>query len=337
RHLITEAVRGEGAYLRDVLGHRFMPDYHDRAELAPRDEVSLLRIINKPPRGISEETVKTLLRVAVAKGKSLWDAVPEARRSGAVSQKAADAVDRFRKLMERFRASFKTVSLRDAARELINAVDYRAELARQYKEENEREQRWKAVEEVVNAMSQYEEQADSPSLAEFLSEVTLDGRDQPSDEKEKHREAVSLMTLHSAKGLEFPIVFLVGLEEGILPHKRSIADSDAAIDEERRLCYVGITRAQDELTISLAKARMKWGKPRPTIPSRFLFELRGDADNPQLLAAQKRAAQKQATGRTSPPKKKVAPPKKKTKSPSPRRSGTASGNAKRPVKRKKRP
>jgi DNA helicase-2/ATP-dependent DNA helicase PcrA len=104
------------------------------------------------------------------------------------------------------------------------------------------------------------------------------------------------MTLHSAKGLEFPEVYLVGMEEGILPHRRAIESGDDAIDEERRLCYVGATRAQDRLTLSLALSRQKWGKPRPSDPSRFLFELTGQAENPQeavrkaLSRRRKRAA-----------------------------------------------
>jgi DNA helicase-2/ATP-dependent DNA helicase PcrA len=99
------------------------------------------------------------------------------------------------------------------------------------------------------------------------------------DDKEKQlaRNAVALMTLHSAKGLEFPHVYMVGLEEGILPHHRSLKESDS-VEEERRLCYVGITRAQERLTLSLSLTRMKWGKPRDTIPSRFLYEIMGQAD-----------------------------------------------------------
>ncbi|MEC7449045.1 MAG: 3'-5' exonuclease, partial [Planctomycetota bacterium] len=116
------------------------------------------------------------------------------------------------------------------------------------------------------------------------------------DEKEKQisGNAIVLMTLHSAKGLEFPEVFLVGLEEGILPHHRSVAAEGEAIDEERRLCYVGITRAQERLTLTLPLSRMKWGRPRDTIPSRFLFEIMGKAEHAAKYA---KRAKNQITGR----------------------------------------
>ena len=95
-----------------------------------------------------------------------------------------------------------------------------------------------------------------------------------------------LMTLHAAKGLEFKEVYMVGMEEGILPHHRSVgSDNVLAVDEERRLCYVGITRAQRRLTLTLSLSRMKWGKQRPTIPSRFLYEITGQAENPNYQKA----------------------------------------------------
>jgi DNA helicase II / ATP-dependent DNA helicase PcrA len=142
------------------------------------------------------------------------------------------------------------------------------------------------VEEVVNSVAEYAAEADEPTLSGFLDQVTLAGREfgSPKD-KAKQQNAVWLMTYHSAKGLEFPIVYMVGMEEGVLPHSRSLRDNPDDVDEERRLCYVGITRAQEELSLTLPLERMKWGKPRPTFPSRFLYELTGQADNPNRIAA----------------------------------------------------
>ena len=122
-------------------------------------------------------------------------------------------------------------------------------------------------------------------MSGFLQEVALTGSEADQDKESKlERDAVALMTLHAAKGLEFPEVYMVGMEEGTLPHHRSIATPGADVDEERRLCYVGVTRAQRRLTLTLALTRNKWGKPRPTLPSRFLYELTGRADNPNYLA-----------------------------------------------------
>jgi DNA helicase II / ATP-dependent DNA helicase PcrA len=136
-----------------------------------------------------------------------------------------------------------------------------------------------AVEEVVNALAAYEKTNKKATLGGFLDELTLGERDL-SDDKEKQlaKNAIALMTLHSAKGLEFPHVYMVGMEEGILPRHRSLKEGGDDVDEERRLCYVGITRALEKLTLSLALTRMKWGKPRDTTPSRFLFELIGQAE-----------------------------------------------------------
>ncbi len=147
---------------------------------------------------------------------------------------------------------------------MIQKIRYQDEINRLYKEPNDQIARWNAVEEVVNALGSYTKRAKKPTLSGFLDEIALAGRD---DEKDKEtqlaRNAIALMTLHSAKGLEFPHVYLVGMEEGLLPHHRSIAAEGPAIDEERRLCYVGVTRARDRLTLSLALSRNKWGKSRP--------------------------------------------------------------------------
>jgi DNA helicase-2/ATP-dependent DNA helicase PcrA len=255
----------------------------------PQDEVSLRRILNTPPRGIGDKTVKTLVERAVKDGKTLWDVMASPGANG-LPANAAEAVARFVALIRQQQPLFagadgKRPALADALRRFIDRINYRSELERQYPDESEREMRMNGVEELVNALASYEQEAKKPSLGEFLDEVTLGERDFGNDkEKQLARNAIALMTLHSAKGLEFPHVYLVGMEEGVLPHHRTLKpESGEDVDEERRLCYVGITRAQEYLTISLPLTRMKWGKARETIPSRFLYEMTGQAENPNYV------------------------------------------------------
>jgi DNA helicase II / ATP-dependent DNA helicase PcrA len=248
----------------------------------PRDEVSLLRVINTPPRGIGARAVEVLLARAVSLGRPLWEVLPDAAALG-LPEPAVKGVAAFRRLIEGCQERLSGRPAVDVVGEMIHTIGYQAEINRQYKEPAEQLARWNSVEEVVNALGGYQRRAEEPSLAGFLEDIALVGRDdQPDKESQLARNAIVLMTLHSAKGLEFPQVYLVGMEEGILPHHRSVGD-DRAIDEERRLCYVGVTRAKDTLTLSLALNRVKWGKGRPTTPSRFLFELIGKADNPQAM------------------------------------------------------
>jgi superfamily I DNA/RNA helicase len=267
-----------------------------KAIVYPRDEVNLLRIINNPPRGIGEKSVESILKDAVGRGVPVWNVltdvvgtrgVPlleEGTRSvpSTLSLPAAAraAIARFVVLLERYHNESRTQRpLVDLVRRLIAEIGYQNEIKRLYPDPQEQEARWQSVEDVVNALAAYEQSAKQPTLGDFIDEVAL-GQQDMGDEKEKQlaRNSVALMTLHSAKGLEFPHVYMVGLEEGILPHHRSLkADSDD-VDEERRLCYVGITRAQERLTLSLSLTRMKWGKPRDTIPSRFLYEIMGQAE-----------------------------------------------------------
>jgi DNA helicase-2/ATP-dependent DNA helicase PcrA len=252
-----------------------------------------LRIINVPARGISQATVKRLLEVAIQRGKPIWEMLAHAGDFG-LPAAAVEAVERFRAMIERFRGQAKKQSPAEVTKTLIREVAYKDEITRQYPDASEQEARWAAVEEMVNAVASYAQRAAQPTLAGFLQEVALTGSEADDDKESKlERNAVALMTLHAAKGLEFKEVYMVGMEEGTLPHHRSIAEPGAAVDEERRLCYVGVTRAQRRLTLTLALNRRKRGKSRPTIPSRFLYELAGKADNPNYLAAkhgQKRQA-----------------------------------------------
>ncbi|HLJ12458.1 MAG TPA: UvrD-helicase domain-containing protein [Planctomycetaceae bacterium] len=251
----------------------------------PEDEISLLRIINVPARGIGTGTVEKLVQRAVQQRSRVWNIIPEALGDPAFSAAAHDALAGFRALVVRHREQFEENprQMSRCLKELIAEIDYEGEVKKQYDEPLEQEQRMASLGELASALGQYETRAADPTLAGFLEDSALTGRDEENDADEQlSQRGIKLMTLHSAKGLEFSRVFLVGMEEGILPHKRSLEDAEASVAEERRLCYVGMTRARDHLTLTRAVSRKKWGKPRPTLPSRFLFEMTG---RPTPLAA----------------------------------------------------
>ncbi len=245
----------------------------------PHDEPSLLRIINTPPRSIGAATVKQLLGAATSGGGHIWDVLPSAGSSGLISPAATVAVGKFHALIATLSDAAKEIPIADLVRFVLKKTDYRRELERAYPDPNDRDARNASLEEIVNAAANYEEHTEEPTLIGFLDEIALGNRDTDEKENQLKSNAIALMTLHSAKGLEFPYVYMAGMEEGILPHRRSVEDEDgSAIDEERRLCYVGVTRAQDQLTLSFALTRRKWGKSRDTVPSRFLYEMTGQAD-----------------------------------------------------------
>jgi DNA helicase-2/ATP-dependent DNA helicase PcrA len=263
--------------VRDVLSYL-------RVVANPSDEVSLLRVINTPARGIGASTIEVLMQVAVSQGKPLWHILPQAPHIEDIPHVTGERVEAFRKQIEQFQAQLGQTSLFDFAQGLLVAVNYRAELDRVYKTASDIEARLASMQEVLNSIALYEQRTESPTLLGFLEEAALAGREDHKDSDDKReRHAVTLMTLHSAKGLEFPHVYMVGMEEGLLPHQRSVIDGKS-IDEERRLCYVGVTRAQDSLTLTFCKERMKWGKPRAQIPSRFLLEMRGETERARKAA-----------------------------------------------------
>jgi DNA helicase-2/ATP-dependent DNA helicase PcrA len=251
---------------------------------SPQDEASLLRILNTPPRGISNAARTALIEAATQEGKTAYELLPVANRLDGVSAKAANAMQQFAQFIEDYAKRFaRQKDLLEVAKQLLIDLAYLEELKRRYPEGAECEIRTGAVEQLLNALGSYQQENRKSSLQGFLDVTLIDQRD---DDNNQDRNAIVLMTLHAAKGLEFPHVYLAGLEEGLLPHHRSLADaSETAIDEERRLCYVGVTRAQDRLTLSLCLSRRKWGKQRETIPSRFLYELTGQADHPNARNA----------------------------------------------------
>ena len=247
----------------------------------PTDETALLRIINTPPRGIGNASIKQLLATAVSRGEPLWKVLTEMATSGESS-----AVGKFVKLIADLQEISGRVGIDKLVEAVVDRTNYRGELERIYPDPMERETRVASIEELVNAAGAYgsgkkKGGGEPAQLRGFLDDVALGGSDDRDDkENQLQRNAIVLMTLHSAKGLEFPYVYMVGMEEGILPHKRTLElPDDSQIDEERRLCYVGVTRAQEQLTLSFALTRRKWGKPRETVPSRFLYEMTGQAEN----------------------------------------------------------
>ncbi len=242
----------------------------------PSDEINLLRILNYPRRGIGRTTADLLIRTSVASKEPLWKVIRRARMIDGINAKAAEALEKFVALIEEHKRWFRGGGrLAGTTKELFTAIGLEDELRREHDSRDKIERRIENVQEVINAVATYEERDGKPTLSGFLEKVALLDRDEPdSDSKEKKlaKDAVVLMSLHSSKGLEFPHVFLPGFEEGFLPHKKTVSEG-VDVDEERRLCYVGITRAREKLTILHADTRMKYGKAEPRELSRFLAEI----------------------------------------------------------------
>lgn len=244
------------------------------------DEQSLLRIINTPTRGIGLTSVEKLMKRAVRTGNKIWEIVTDALNEGEINQKTADAVRSLHAQFRRWRDQYETNprQLDSLTHSLVREIGYEYEIEKQYKDEQQQAMRKSVLEEYINSLAEYVQRNSNPSLADYLDGIALERRDEEPDKEAKaNADAVKLMTLHSAKGLEFPRVYMVGMEEGLLPHKRTIGGADSEIAEERRLAYVGVTRAQESLTLTRASSRRKWGKAKPSAASRFLFEMRPPA------------------------------------------------------------
>lgn len=261
-----------------------------RLLIDPRDDVALLRILNRPPRGIGKETVATLRSAAKKSGQPLWHAVSQMASGlglGAGPQRGCAALT---ETLDRHRDAATRTPPSKVVRSLLNDVDYHREVVATYAKEDHQRQHWSLVGQILDDLQQRERRMPKLALDEYLHDLALRGRDfetKSKKDEQLERDAVVLMTLHAAKGLEFPVVYLVGMEEGLLPHRRSVTLDDASIEEERRLCYVGVTRARERLTLSLAKTRRKRGRDVPSHPSRFLYELTGQEAHPDYAAAQK--------------------------------------------------
>ena len=270
------------------------PAFFDRAEVrdllaylkvcvAPHDEVSLARIVNVPARGIGDASLERVHGWAVGEGLHLFDALRRAAEVPELPRGAAERTAAFVQLVERYRARFQEGKVAEAARALVAEVDLYGHARASVQSFEAAQRKVDALDGVLRSLEAYEARTARPSIATWLQRLALDSRAEEDPERD---DGITLMTLHAAKGLEFPVVFLVGVEEDLLPCA-GIQGEARDLDEERRLAYVGITRARERLYLARSAARTKRGKVLPRTPSRFLDDLPADAHekvDPDALA-----------------------------------------------------
>ncbi len=266
-NLPARIVGGVGFYerreIKDVLAYA-------RLAVNVADDVAVRRVINVPTRGVGGTSVARLVELAERERIGLFEA---ARRAGEVlAARQAGAVGAFVELIATLREAAEHAGPEAFLRLVLAETGYSEMLRR----EGDSEPRLENLEELLRAAAEWEEEHGG-TVAEFLDEIALTARAEEPDGAPE--QAVTLMTLHNAKGLEFPVVFVVGVEEGLLPHRSSLG-SDAEIEEERRLLYVGITRAQERLYLTLSEERETWGQRERVRPSRFLEEIPEDLLKP---------------------------------------------------------
>ena len=233
-----------------------------------RDDVAVRRIINVPKRGIGATTLNRVQDYAQEQGISFYDALKEADQIPTLGRSAAK-IRPFVDFVQKFRSQLEYLSVTELLNKVIEETGYVEELKAEDTEESRA--RIENIDELISKVVSYEQDAEEPSLDGFLSEVALIA---DIDSVEESDNRVLLMTLHSAKGLEFPNVYLAGMEDGIFPSYMTITEGDASeLEEERRLCYVGITRAMKELTLTAAQQRMIRGETQYSKVSRFIREI----------------------------------------------------------------
>ena len=283
---LEDALLRVGMSYRIYGGHRFYERLEIKNALSylrllvnRHDDTAVERIINVPTRGIGDQTLEILRTVARTEDLSLWAAAQKCLSHGLMSSRAASAVARFMELIDKLDEDSQALEL---AKKVEHIVTHSGLIPHHEKEGGEKAAaRIENLQELVNAAGSFDElDPDAEAmdiesiefLAAFLDQASLDAGDAQASESE---DAVQLMTLHSAKGLEFKLVFLAGMEEGLFPHKMSM-DGLAGLEEERRLCYVGITRAMSKLYLTHAESRRLHGEVNITRPSRFIREIPAD-------------------------------------------------------------
>ena len=238
----------------------------------PHDDMSLLRVLNTPTRGIGNASAELARERSMERGYSIWVALCDDDFVRQLPEKARTSIATFTALITKYSAAAGTQGtlIGVMAEQLVAEIHYMEYLKKLAKTPDDFIGWENGMKEIINQLHNYDQRNRVDGLGGFLDEVRLNDEREDKDDIEK-KKGVCLITLHASKGLEFPIVYLPGLEQGILPHKRSY--DEGRVDEERRLFYVGITRAQRKLTISHVRHRMKWGQKQTELPSPFLKEL----------------------------------------------------------------
>ncbi len=246
--------------IKDVLAYL-------RAIANPADTLSILRVINTPRRGVGKATIDALVTAAQELGTTLWEILSDETSVKTLAGRSAKGVLSFAELIRHWLEVVDTVPAAEIVQGVMEGSGYIQDLKNQGTDEGL--DRLQNVQELYNAVLQFQEENEEATLRAFLASTALSS---DLDNLKEGQTAVSLLTLHASKGLEFPVVFLVGLEQGLFPNYRSL-DNPAALEEERRLCYVGITRAAERLYLSHARERRLYGSREPAVRSQFLEEL----------------------------------------------------------------
>lgn len=247
----------------------------------PDDDISFARVVNVPKRGIGDTTVERLAEAAGRFGVSMF-AMLENVHMLEINAKARNSLSSFRDMIDNLHRMLDYLSVTELTEEVLNRTGYREELKR----ENtiEAHARLENIDEFLSVTLDFEKRNEDKSLVAFLTDLALiaDIDSMNDDPEEAGNNGIVLMTMHSAKGLEFPVVFIVGMEEGVFPHTRALSDNEE-LEEERRLAYVGITRAEEELYLTCARMRTLFGRSQMNAPSRFLSEIPAELIEPMHL------------------------------------------------------
>lgn len=278
--IFEETLRRRGLAYKIVGGTRF----YDRKEikdllcylktiLNPQDDISLKRIINVPKRSIGDATVNKVQEFALDFELNLWDGLSQARTIASLTPRNANMIEKFTELMDNFMALSETVPVSVLIETILEDTGYLSELAKS--DEIEDKSRIENLKELVSDAVDFEKTSEDKSLAAYLEKVSLVQDTDKLEEEENGEGSVVLMTIHSAKGLEFPVVFMVGMENGLFPSVSDL-DREDQMEESRRLCYVAITRAKESLYITSAEIRRVFGRTVSYSQSDFISEIRSD-------------------------------------------------------------